>query len=167
MSNTNGNKRWEPERYTGSKDVRIAAMQKLIDWGNCNLNKPLQILDIGCGNGIADQYLCTTYPKITLLATDKDTAMIDAAQKKNYLPNLEFLQLDALNINFELKYDLVLSTACLHWIKEQEIVLNNIYRALKPNGQAIIISINKQLLLVSSMQTGTVFCCRIFYMAYA
>lgn len=139
------NKHWEPTRYDASKEARLIAIKNLITWSGFSLDDSLKVLDIGCGNGIVDRYLCETYPNITLLGTDKDAGMIDYAKSNNHCNNLSFAQCDALDLDFNSQFDLVISTSCLHWVKQQDIVLQNVYKALKPTGQVLFL-INPRIL---------------------
>ena len=38
---------------------------------------------------------------------------------------------------FPIEFDAVFSNAALHWMKQQDIVIQNIYNALKPNGRFV------------------------------
>ncbi|MEM9243625.1 MAG: methyltransferase domain-containing protein [Pseudomonadota bacterium] len=130
---------WNVTRYNESKKIRLNAICQLIEWSGFQFNRELNILDVGCGNAIVDSYLCHQYPSINILGIDKDSHMIEAAGANNALSNLQFKKIDAHDITYKKEFDLVLSTAALHWIKEQDKVLANIFDALKSNGKALFI----------------------------
>lgn len=57
--------------------------------------------------------------------------------KSNY-KNIDFLFIDARNINFEKEFNIIFSTATLHWINDQLTVLKKIKKALKPDGKVFL-----------------------------
>ena len=61
--------------------------------------------------------------------------MIEEA-KKSY-PHLEFATVDALKISYECEWDIIFSNAVFHWINDHNLLLQKIFRALKPNGKLI------------------------------
>lgn len=134
---------WNTERYNKSKDVRIFTIKQLFKWSNFNIAPNSFVLDLGCGNGLIDTYLCQQYPTIQLLGVDIDSSMI-AGQDTADLKNLSFSKKDARCLDYKEKFELIISTATLHWIQEQDIVLKGVYNALKVNGDALFIIYPKQ-----------------------
>jgi trans-aconitate methyltransferase len=66
--------------------------------------------------------------------------MIKLAQKtfssRDY-PNLSFQVMDARKLIFQSEFDMIFSNAALHWIVEQEAVLEGVQRSLKTGGRLL------------------------------
>jgi trans-aconitate 2-methyltransferase len=93
------------------------------------------ILDIGCGDGkITDALSHLTRGEV--VGIDLSSEMIAYAHKTFSKPI--FRQMDAQALNFNERFDVVFSNAALHWVKDHKAVLEGIYKALKPNGRAIL-----------------------------
>ncbi len=93
-------------------------------------NKKQSILDLGCGTGTLTAQLYNLGSKV--LGVDSSQNMIDKAKKQ--FGNIEFKIYDALDLPFEKEFDVVFSNAVFHWISDHNILLKNIYKALKPQG---------------------------------
>lgn len=91
------------------------------------------ILDLGCGTGELTFEIYKKTPFVT--GIDSSEKMLSEA-KKNY-PDIEFLNINALEMNYLNKFDKVFSNAVFHWIFEQEKFLKNIYNSLKSGGKLI------------------------------
>lgn len=93
-------------------------------------NKKQTILDLGCGTGTLTVKLLDFGNKV--IGVDSSQNMIDRAKEK--FGNIEFITCDALALPFEKEFDVVFSNAVFHWINDQNILLQNIFKALKQNG---------------------------------
>ena len=62
--------------------------------------------------------------------------MIQAA-KLNFL-QIEFYQMDALKLKFNIQFDAIFSNAVLHWIPQKEAVIERMYSLLKENGRIVL-----------------------------
>lgn len=91
------------------------------------------ILDIGCGTGDLAHEIASHGAIVQ--GTDFSQDMILAAQQK--YPTIKFKTQDAATIDFTNQFDAVFSNAALHWMKQQDKVIQNIYNALKPNGRFV------------------------------
>ena len=92
------------------------------------------ILDLGCGSGeltkaIADRGALA-------YGIDSSPEMIAKAEE-NY-PAMDFWVMDAININFDFKFDAVFSNAAFHWISEPEKAVESIARHLKTGGRLVM-----------------------------
>lgn len=96
-------------------------------------NKEQKILDLGCGTGILTTQLAKMCSYV--LGADSSQEMIKKAAKQH--KEIDFIVCDALNLPFEKEWDIVFSNAVFHWIKDHNILLQNIYKALKPKGMLI------------------------------
>lgn len=96
-------------------------------------------LDLGCGTG---NYTLELYKRgFQVVGVDISRRMLKIAQKK--LPNAKFIKANAYSLPFEDNtFDLVLSVTMLEFIHEPEKVLSEVYRVLKPGGEAVIGTMN-------------------------
>ena len=96
-------------------------------------------LDLGCGTG---NYTLELYKRgFQVVGVDISRRMFKIAQKK--LPNVKFIKANAYSLPFEDNtFDLVLSVTMLEFIHEPEKVLSEVYRVLKPGGEAVIGTMN-------------------------
>jgi ubiquinone/menaquinone biosynthesis C-methylase UbiE len=98
------------------------------------------VLDVGCGDGKITEKIAELVPNGKVLGIDSSKPMIDFAKNefstKN--TNLSFSVCLAENINFINEFDLIVSFACLHWVKDQLSFLKGAKKALTENGKIII-----------------------------
>jgi trans-aconitate methyltransferase len=91
------------------------------------------ILDLGCGTGQLTAQLAQAGAAVR--GIDADAAMIAKAQL-NY-PDLLFEQADAQLFQVHELLDAVFSNAVLHWVKEPDAVIRQVYQALRPGGRFV------------------------------
>ncbi|MFJ8263576.1 class I SAM-dependent methyltransferase [Rummeliibacillus sp. NPDC094406] len=91
------------------------------------------VLDLGCGTGdLANEI---TNQGAIVHGIDASETMIYQAQTK--YPQIQFSVRDATQIDTHHQFDAVFSNASLHWIKQPEMVVQNVYNALKTNGRFV------------------------------
>lgn len=91
------------------------------------------ILDLGCGTGDLTNIL---YQKnLNVIGVDNSKNMIMKAKEK--YPNINFSVQDVTNLEYKNEFDAIFSNAVLHWVKEPELALQNIYNSLKKGGRFI------------------------------
>jgi ubiquinone/menaquinone biosynthesis C-methylase UbiE len=89
--------------------------------------KPTKVLDTGCGCGSFTAKIAPYCGHIT--AIDSSQPLIDRCKKENQLSNVDFVCMDAGNIEYpENSFDLVLERASLHHIMEWRAVLDEMTR---------------------------------------
>ncbi|WP_397536500.1 methyltransferase domain-containing protein [Rummeliibacillus pycnus] len=91
------------------------------------------ILDLGCGTGDLASEIANQGAIVH--GIDASETMIHQAQTK--YPQIQFSVQDATQIDAHHQFDAVFSNAALHWIKQPEMVVQNVYNALKTNGRFI------------------------------
>ena len=130
---------WNPDEYKNN-----SSNQKL--WGSELLSKlhllgNEKVLDIGCGDGELTFQIAAKVPHGSVIGTDNSEDMIRLA-KQNYdasnFPNLSFAVKDARELDFNDDFNVVFSNACLHWVIDQKLALNGIYRCLKKGGRILL-----------------------------
>ena len=122
---------WNPSLYKNNHSFVYNYGKDLLDL--LNPEAPEVILDLGCGTGELTYEISKKTPFVT--GIDASEKMLSEA-KKNY-PDIKFLNIDALEMDFHNKFDKIFSNAVFHWILEQEKFLKNIYDSLKPGGKLI------------------------------
>ncbi|HEY4935754.1 MAG TPA: methyltransferase domain-containing protein [Puia sp.] len=99
--------------------------------------KPKQgetILDLGSGTGDLTEEIFLSGARV--IGVDNSAEMILAAKSK--FPGIEFHQMDARKLNFEIRFDAIFSNAVLHWIPEKEKVIEQMHLVLKENGRIVL-----------------------------
>lgn len=119
---------WNAQGYT--KDFQFVHQYgedvlRLLD-----IEKGTKVLDLGCGNGALTKKIWDMGADVT--GIDASEKMLETAVQ-NY-PELTFRQADAVSFTLEEPVDYVFSNAVFHWIDDQDGLLENIFKALKPQG---------------------------------
>jgi SAM-dependent methyltransferase len=91
------------------------------------------VLEIGCGSGFVLSGIRTVLPVARLVAAEAYVHGLPYAARR-VSPPCEFLQMDARALPFSDEFDLVGAFDVLEHIDEQEIVIAEIARALRPGG---------------------------------
>lgn len=98
-----------------------------------------RILDIGCGVGDFSAHLASLVPDGEVLGIDPESSLLDVARDRfASARNLEFAQGRAQDLLDVARppYDLVVSTACLHWVPgaDHPKVLRGVHDVLRTGG---------------------------------
>lgn len=104
----------------------------------------IQFLEIGCGMGTDALQIAKKGIEVTAIdLTDEGIRLAkDRFSLNNYSADLRIA--DAENLPFEDTYfDIVYSFGVLHHIPDTQKAINEIYRVLKPGGEAYIMLYNK------------------------
>jgi len=99
--------------YDTTADIQAIVAEALL--ARIGYLSPRSILDIGCGTGLLTALALKRWPDAAITAVDAAPAMLDVARAK--LPSVRFLQGDAAHLPLTEKFDLVLSSMVLHWLK--------------------------------------------------
>jgi trans-aconitate methyltransferase len=120
---------WSPEQY--SKNARFVS----------DLGMPVvellaprageRILDLGCGDGALTKKLVELGCQV--MGVDASSNMIAAAQARG----VDARVMDGLSLQFGPDFDAVFSNAALHWMKQLDVVMAGVWRALKPGGRFV------------------------------
>ena len=101
-------------------------------------DRPLRILEIGCGPGALAQALKRWYPQSEIVGIDRDTAFIEYARA--HVSDVCFLEGDATQLPFaDGTFDVTISNTVSEHI-EPKAFYGEQMRVLKPDGICIVIS---------------------------
>ncbi len=90
-----------------------------------------RILDLGCGDGVLTKKLQDKGCEV--VGIDSSPELIQAALSLNLNVSVQ----NAYEIDFHEEFDAVFSNAVLHWVKDADRVIGNVFRALRPGGRFI------------------------------
>jgi SAM-dependent methyltransferase len=90
-----------------------------------------RILDLGCGDGVLTKKLQDMGCEV--VGIDSSPELIQAARRLHINVSVR----NAYDIDFEREFDAVFSNAVLHWIKDADRVIDNVFRALRPGGRFV------------------------------
>jgi trans-aconitate methyltransferase len=90
-----------------------------------------RILDLGCGDGFLSRRIAES--GATVVGVDSSPQMIAAATERG----LDARYANGEALPFDGEFDAVFSNAALHWMRDQDAVLDGVYRALKPGGRFV------------------------------
>ncbi len=116
-----------------NKGIELDAMKSLVEFNG------KKILEIGCGNGRISRLLGPLCSQLT--AIDNDELMLDAANIYNNPPNIEFHQMDALDLIFDKNtFDVVVFSWVLTCMQGYEIqALTEAKKVINKGGKILIV----------------------------
>jgi trans-aconitate 2-methyltransferase len=130
--------RWDAGDYARHSSAQAQWARELLE--KLDLGGGEAVLDIGCGDGKVTAALAARVPRGSVLGIDSSPDMVAIARRKfpqEKHPNLSFGLMNALELEFEERFDLVFSNATLHWVRDHARVLEGVRRALKPSGRLL------------------------------
>ena len=131
--------KWDPKDYARSSSAQATWAKEIID--RLGLRGDERILDIGCGDGKVTVEFLRHVPRGTVTGIDSSREMIAFAGETyppGAYPGLSFRQMDACNLTLAGPFDLVFSSATLHWIQDRRAVLLEVGRVLARDGRMVI-----------------------------
>ncbi len=106
-----------------------------------NLPIDANLLDAGFGAGLSMFYLAKKYLNWNITGYEFDKNLVDDAKTikiKENINNLIVMKIDLEKMTGDSKFDLIYSCDVLEHINDDIKVLDNFYKALKPNGRLIL-----------------------------
>ncbi len=92
-----------------------------------------RIIDLGCGIGQHSAQFAAA--GCDVVGVDADAKMIALARHK--YPDIEFICAQAEDFTVSGPVDAVFSNAVLHWVKQPEPAIINVFKALRPGGRFV------------------------------
>lgn len=108
--------------------------QPFIDWIPSGRGAAL---DIGCGTGVLAHELSERFETVT--AIDISAPMLERARQKRPAPNIEYIEMAAEELEFESKFDYIVSRNTFHHIERLEETLALMRAHLNPGGRIVVI----------------------------
>lgn len=131
--------KWSPADYEKSSSAQYKWAIHLLN--GLYLAGDEKVLDIGCGDGKISAEIAARVNQGSVLGIDSSQDMIDYARSRypaERHPNLAFRWGDASHLDFNHEFDLVVSFACLHWVKDHVAVLKGIRDSLRSSGRFLL-----------------------------
>jgi SAM-dependent methyltransferase len=94
------------------------------------------LLEVGCGTGFVISAIAQAFPDARITGSEIYTNGLTFAAPR--APGVELMQMDARYLPYESEFDVVAAFDVIEHIDEDERVLKNFYRALKPGGHCLI-----------------------------
>jgi len=120
------------------------------------LQQGINVADIGCGSGHALNLMAKHFPNSHFVGYDLcPDALISGTQyaKEHNIENVEFIEKDATSWDEKDVYDLIVVFDAIHDQARPDIVLRNIYNALKSDGTFLMQDIKTHSELSENMDS--------------
>jgi 2-polyprenyl-3-methyl-5-hydroxy-6-metoxy-1,4-benzoquinol methylase len=102
-----------------------------------SLSQGIDVLDVGCGRGKALLKMAQLFPNSRFRGYDLNHDTVDYANaeaERHQVTNLHYYVQDTTQFNEPESYDLITTFDAVHDQAHPDLVLKNIYHALRPNG---------------------------------
>ena len=133
------NYRWDAKEYEEHSQGQQIWARELIE--KISLKGTENVLDLGCGDGKVTAEISKIVSKGSIIGVDNSAEMIKLATDRHsaaIYPNLSFQEMDAGNLKFNDRFDLIFSNAVLHWVKDQKPVIKGMFKSLKHGGRVLL-----------------------------
>jgi len=120
---------WSAESYARNARFVADLGEPVVDWLDA---KPAErILDVGCGDGALTASIVARGADV--VGIDSSGSLVEAARARG----IDAQVMDVYALPFRGEFDAAFSNAALHWMRETDLALSNIARALKPRGRFV------------------------------
>lgn len=115
-------------------------LAQFVDYSSWKYKK---VLEVGCGAG-ADAYMfCKNGAEYTGIDVTHTSVSLTKSNLAFYKLSARVLQMDAVTITLQEKFDLIYSLGVLHHIPDIELALRNIHAVLADDGMFYLVIYNK------------------------
>jgi 2-polyprenyl-6-hydroxyphenyl methylase/3-demethylubiquinone-9 3-methyltransferase len=132
--------KWENQycrgQWTYLNDIKELSRYSIIS-GYCNHIHPVgRILDVGCGEGILLEHLCSERAE-HYTGIDISTEAIRAARERQS-GKARFIVADTMKFELEENFDIIVFNECLYYYEDPRKVLNKYAGMLGPGGIIVV-----------------------------
>lgn len=129
---------WNAEDYFHNSTFQYEHAQQALS--RYNFTGIESVLDVGCGDGKITAEIADNLKNGFVLGVDSSESMIRFANEEfaRTRNNLKFNVCFAEKLPYLNQFDLIISFACLHWVKDQAAFLLGAKNAIKENGKIVI-----------------------------
>ena len=121
---------WDPEAYSRDAEFVHGLAGGVVAWLDAQAGE--RILDLGCGDGQLSARLAACGAKVT--GADASPEMAAAARARGIAVELA----TAERLPFaDASFDAVFSNAVLHWVRDQDAMMDEVRRVLRPGGRFV------------------------------
>ena len=108
-------------------------------------DRPLRVLEVGCGRGGSTNLLLKYLPMSGIVATDIDPEQVEAARRRNTSGQISYGWADHCQLPFsDNDFDLLVEFNVLHHVLDWKKAIDEAWRVLKPGGRWVIAGITKE-----------------------
>lgn len=129
------------KRMTSPSHKMLPEFLSRVDGLTKRLKDGIQVVDVGCGSGVALRVLAAAYPNSSFVGYDPSANAIALAHedtKRSGLTNITYHVARGETLPNEPTFDVVMTLDCMHDMTRPREVVAAIRRAIKPDGVWII-----------------------------
>jgi trans-aconitate 2-methyltransferase len=127
---------WNPADYARHSQGQEVLARELLT--SLHLHPQEHVLDVGCGDGRMTAEIARMVPEGRVVGIDRSGEMVGFASEHFVLPHLSFQTADAASLPFDDEFDVVYSSAVLHWVQDHKSALAGIARSLRAGGRCLL-----------------------------
>jgi SAM-dependent methyltransferase len=121
---------WDPQAYARNGSFVHGLADGVLEWLGPKPGE--RILDLGCGDGQLTTRLAAA--GATVIGVDASAPMVEAARARG----IDAVVGNAEQLPFaDAAFDAVFSNAALHWVRDQDAMLAEVHRVLRPGGRFV------------------------------
>ncbi|MDQ2767442.1 MAG: methyltransferase domain-containing protein [Gemmatimonadota bacterium] len=120
---------WSAEGYARNARFVAELGEPVVDWLDPKPGE--RVLDVGCGDGALTASIVSRGAEV--IGIDSSAALVEAAHARG----IDARVIDAYALPFRAEFDAAFSNASLHWMREPDLALAGIRRALRPRGRFV------------------------------